>query len=88
VGDFTKRRRTGVSYRTPIKSRRSLLFRDRGQRGEAAGAVNIWSLPNKAMCEVTLVADVVIPISTKVTYYLTRTRDLFVEIITYQDLPR
>ena len=35
-------------------------------------------------------ADVVIPISTKVTYYVTKadSGELFVEIITYQDLPR
>jgi hypothetical protein len=35
-------------------------------------------------------ADMVIPISTKVTYYVTKadSGELFVEIITYQDLPR
>jgi hypothetical protein len=42
------------------------------------------------MGEVSLVADVVIPIGTKVTYYVTRadSGELFVEIITYRDIPR
>jgi len=53
-------------------------------------AANVAKLPELLRNIPSSDADVVIPISTTVTYYVTRadSGELFVEIITYRDIPR